>query len=73
MLARLIPHVLLRRDQVSVRGPRMRGAARDLVVAKVRRGDTTVLRGEVEFLRSIVVEPGRRLERLSQLQTLTSR
>ena len=73
MLARLRAQTLLRLHQVAVGSPCVRGAARHLLVAEVRRSRSAVLCGEVELLRDLVVQRGGRLQSLAQFQTLTSR
>jgi hypothetical protein len=63
-------------EDMPVRGPRVRRAARHLVAAKVRGGRPAVLHGEVELLGRGVVKPGGELESVTwgrQFQTLTSR
>jgi len=66
---RLLAHAFLRFHQMPVRGPRVRRAARNLLVAEMGGRDAAVLRGEVELPRNLVVE----LRGFVQFQTFTSR
>jgi hypothetical protein len=69
MLACLRAHALLRLEQVAVRRPGVRRAARDFVVAEVRRRGAAVLCCQVKLLRDLVVQH----RDVVQFQTLTSR
>ena len=76
MLSSLRLEALLGLEDMPVRGPRVRRAARHLVAAKMRGGSPAVLHGEVELLGRGFVEPGGELESVTavrQFQTLTSR
>ena len=69
MLARLRAHALLRPYQVAVGRPGMGGAARDFLVAEMRRRGAAVLRCQVELLGDLVVQRND----IRQFHTLTSR
>jgi hypothetical protein len=69
MLARLRAHALLRLEQVAVGRPGVGGAARDFLVAEMRRRSAAVLRCQVELLGDLVVQRND----VGQFQTLTSR
>jgi hypothetical protein len=71
--ARLLPQARLRFLDVSVSGPAVRGAARDLTVPEVPGGGAAVLGGELELRSRFLVEPRLGGESLVQFQTLTSR
>lgn len=73
VVARLGVKPILRFEQISLRGPCMRGAARNLVVPEVPGSRPAMLRCELELRRGLVAQLRRRLERLAQFQTLTSR
>ena len=73
VLARLAAQALIRCEDVPVRGPGVRRAARHLAVSKVSCGRAAVLRGEVELGGCLFAQPGGELEGLAQFQTLTSR
>ena len=69
MLACLRAHALLRLQQVAVGRPGMGGAARDFLVAEMRRRGAAVLPRQVELLGDLVVQRND----IRQFQTLTSR
>ena len=76
MLKRLCIEALARGEDVPVRGPRVRGAARDDVVAEVTGRNAAVLRRKVELRGCLVVQARGGLagvDFLAQFHTLTSR
>jgi hypothetical protein len=72
-MARLLPQARLRFKDVTMRGPAVCGAARDLTVAEVPGRRAAVTRGELELGGRLFVELRLGGESLAQFQTLTSR
>jgi hypothetical protein len=70
---RLLPQALLRLQHVTVRGPAVGRAARDLAVAEVSGGGAAMPRRQLELRGSVLVELRFRGEAVVQFQTLTSR
>lgn len=73
MTARLLTLARLRLQDVTVRGPAVGGAARDLTVPKVLGRGAAVPGGELELGGRLLVELRLGGEPLVQFQTLTSR
>jgi hypothetical protein len=71
--ARLLTQARLRLQEMSVRGPTVGGAARDLAVPEVRCRGTAVPGGELELGGRLLVELRLGGKPLVQFQTLTSR
>ena len=73
MPARLLPQALLRLQDVTVRGPPVGRAPRDLAVPEVSRCRAAMACGELELGGGLVVELRFRRQPVVQFQTLTSR
>jgi hypothetical protein len=71
--ARLLPQARLCFEDVTVRGPAVRGAARHFALAEVHGGGATMTGGKLELGGRVLVELCLGGELLAQFQTFTSR